>query len=48
MKRAGVKMGLGTDLLGALHVRQSKEFELRSQRASGDRHPARACKVNAD
>lgn len=31
MKRAGVKMAFGTDLLGALHVRQSTEFTLRAQ-----------------
>jgi imidazolonepropionase-like amidohydrolase len=31
MKRAGVKMGFGTDLLGDLHVRQSTEFTLRAQ-----------------
>ena len=31
MKQAGVKMALGTDLLGALHVRQSTEFALRGQ-----------------
>lgn len=31
MKAAGVKMGLGTDLLGALHPRQSTEFELRAR-----------------
>jgi imidazolonepropionase-like amidohydrolase len=31
MKRAGVKMGFGTDLLGSLHVRQSHEFTLRAQ-----------------
>jgi imidazolonepropionase-like amidohydrolase len=31
MKRAGVKMGFGTDLLGSLHVRQSDEFTLRAQ-----------------
>jgi imidazolonepropionase-like amidohydrolase len=31
MKRAGVKMGFGTDLLGAQHVRQGTEFTLRSQ-----------------
>ena len=31
MKRAGVKMGLGTDLLGAQHVRQCTEFTLRAQ-----------------
>jgi imidazolonepropionase-like amidohydrolase len=31
MKRAGVKMGFGTDLLGKLHMRQGSEFTLRSQ-----------------
>ncbi len=31
MKRAGVKMGFGTDLLGHLHVRQCTEFTLRAQ-----------------
>ncbi|HVO99749.1 MAG TPA: amidohydrolase family protein [Bryobacteraceae bacterium] len=31
MKRAGVKMAFGTDLLGALHVRQSTEFTLRAK-----------------
>jgi len=31
MKRAGVKMGFGTDLLGAQHIRQGTEFTLRSQ-----------------
>lgn len=31
MKRAGVKMGFGTDLLGAQHTRQGSEFTLRSQ-----------------
>lgn len=31
MKRAGVKMGFGTDLLGAQHTRQGTEFTLRSQ-----------------
>lgn len=30
MKRAGVKMGFGTDLLGDHHVRQGTEFTLRS------------------
>ena len=34
MHRAGVKMGLGTDLLGSLHTRQSSEFALRAQRRS--------------
>ncbi len=31
MKRAGVRMGFGTDLLGSLHVRQSTEFTLRAR-----------------
>lgn len=31
MKRAGVKMGFGTDLLGEQHTRQGTEFTLRSQ-----------------
>jgi imidazolonepropionase-like amidohydrolase len=31
MKRAGVKMGFGTDLLGALNSRQNSEFALRSR-----------------
>jgi imidazolonepropionase-like amidohydrolase len=31
MKRAGVKMGFGTDLLGVQHTRQGSEFSLRSQ-----------------
>jgi len=31
MKDAGVKMGFGTDLLGAQHVRQGTEFTLRSK-----------------
>ena len=31
MKRAGVKMGFGTDLLGEQHTRRGTEFALRSQ-----------------
>lgn len=31
MKRAGVRMGFGTDLLGEHHTRQGTEFTLRSQ-----------------
>src|SRR6185312_522443 len=31
MKRAGVKMGFGTDLLGDQHTRQGTEFTLRSR-----------------
>ena len=39
MKRAGVRMGFGTDLLGKMHVRQSTEFTLR-EGAGWDRHPS--------
>jgi imidazolonepropionase-like amidohydrolase len=31
MKRAGVKMGFGTDLLGEQHTRRSNEFSIRAQ-----------------
>jgi imidazolonepropionase-like amidohydrolase len=31
MKKAGVKMGYGTDLLGSLYVQQCREFTLRAQ-----------------
>ncbi len=31
MKRAGVKMGFGTDLMGRHHTRQGTEFSLRRQ-----------------
>jgi len=31
MKRAGVKMGFGTDLLGELHTRRGMEFSIRSE-----------------
>lgn len=31
MKRAGVKMGFGTDLLGEQHTRQGTEFSLRRE-----------------
>ena len=31
MKRAGVKMGFGTDLLGEQHTRQGTEFSIRSE-----------------
>jgi imidazolonepropionase-like amidohydrolase len=48
MKRAGVKMGLGTDLLGALNVRQSREFELRSRVLSPLDILRSACAINAE
>jgi imidazolonepropionase-like amidohydrolase len=48
MKRAGVKMGLGTDLLGAQHVRQSTEFTLRAQVLPAIDILRSACAVNAE
>jgi imidazolonepropionase-like amidohydrolase len=48
MKRAGVKMGFGTDLLGALHVRQSSEFTLRAKVLPAIDVLRSACTVNAD
>ena len=48
MKRAGVKMGFGTDLLGALHVRQSSEFTLRAQVLPAIDVLRSACIVNAE
>lgn len=34
MKKAGVKMGFGSDLIGPMHVRQGSEFTLRSNKLS--------------
>ena len=48
MKRACVKMGLGTDLLGAQHVRQSSEFTLRAQVLPAIDILRSACVVNAE
>jgi imidazolonepropionase-like amidohydrolase len=48
MKRAGVKMGLGTDLLGPLHVRQSTEFPLRASVLPNIDVLRSACVINAD
>ncbi len=48
MKRAGVKMGLGTDLLGAQHVRQCTEFTLRAQVLPAIDVLRAACSVNAE
>ena len=48
MKRAGVKMGLGTDLLGAQHVRQTSEFTLRAQVLPAIDILRSACVVNAE
>ena len=48
MKRAGVKMGLGTDLLGAQHVRQTTEFTLRAKVLPAIDILRSACAVNAE
>ena len=48
MKRAGVKMGFGTDLLGALHVLQSTEFGLRAKVLPAIDVLRSACVVNAE
>lgn len=48
MKRAGVKMGLGSDLLGPLHVRQSTEFTLRAKVLAPIDVLRSACSVNAE
>jgi imidazolonepropionase-like amidohydrolase len=48
LKRAGVKMGLGTDLLGPQHVRQSTEFTLRAQALAPLDILRSACVVNAE
>jgi imidazolonepropionase-like amidohydrolase len=48
LKAAGVKMGLGTDLLGAQHVRQSTEFTLRAQVLPAIDVLRSACAVNAE
>ena len=48
MKRAGVKMGFGTDLLGSLHTRQSTEFTLRAQVLPAIDILRSACSVNAE
>lgn len=48
LKRAGVKMGLGTDLLGPQHVRQSSEFTLRAQALPPLEILRSACSINAE
>ena len=47
MSRAGIKMGFGTDLLGAHHVRQGTEFTLRAQVLKPLEILRSACSVNA-
>ena len=48
MKRAGVKMGFGTDLLGSQHVRQGTEFTIRKQVLSAADILISATSINAD
>lgn len=48
MKRAGVRMGFGTDLLGSLHVRQCTEFTLRAKVLPSIDVLRSACAVNAE
>ena len=48
MKQAGVKMAFGTDLLGALHVRQSTEFKLRGQVLPAIDILRSACSIGAE
>jgi imidazolonepropionase-like amidohydrolase len=48
MKRAGVRMGFGTDLLGSLHVRQCTEFTLRARVLPAIDVLRSACAVNAE
>ena len=48
MHQAGVKMGLGTDLLAEQHVRQSTEFELRARVLNPLDILRSACSVNAE
>lgn len=48
MKRAGVKMGFGTDLLGPQHVRQCTEFTLRAQALPTVDILRSACSLNAE
>lgn len=48
LKRAGAKMGFGTDLLGPHHVRQSTEFTLRAQVLSSIDILRSACVINAE
>jgi imidazolonepropionase-like amidohydrolase len=47
-KRAKVKTGLGTDLMGELHVAQSREFLIRSEVLSAAEILDQATRVNAD
>jgi imidazolonepropionase-like amidohydrolase len=48
MRAAGIKMGFGTDLLGAHHVRQGTEFTLRARVLSNLEILRSCCAVNAE
>ncbi len=48
LKRAGVRMGFGTDLLGAQHTRQLSEFELRARVLEPLEILRSACAINAE
>jgi imidazolonepropionase-like amidohydrolase len=48
MRRAGVRMGFGTDLLGSLHLRQSSEFTLRARVLPPLEVLRSCCAVNAE
>ena len=48
LKAAGVKIGFGTDLLGAMHVHQSREFSIRAEAMSAFEVIRSATLVNAE
>lgn len=48
LRNAGVKMGFGTDLLGAQHVRQCTEFTLRARALPAIDILRSACAINAE
>jgi imidazolonepropionase-like amidohydrolase len=48
MHKAGIKMGLGTDLIGQIYTRQSSEFELRARVLPTIDILRSACTVNAE
>lgn len=48
MKRAGVKMGFGTDLVGEMHKRQADEFKLRARVLPAIDILRSACAINAE
>jgi imidazolonepropionase-like amidohydrolase len=48
MRKAGVKLGFGTDLLGSLHVQECREFTLRSEVFTPVEILRQATSVNAE